>query len=186
LFDLLTGEPRLMPHVHLSLQSGDNMILKRMKRRHSRELAVELVQRMQEKRPEIAIGADIIAGFPTEDQVMFGNSLKMIDDCQIVHGHIFPYSPKAGTQAALMPQVSSSDIKDRAAMLRQKVSAKRDAWLQSLIGGMQKIAVEKGGMGGHAENFAYVKLDRQMDEGAIVTASINAAKDGHLHAEIIT
>lgn len=184
LFDLLTGEERVMPHVHLSLQSGDNMILKRMKRRHSRELAVELVRRMKEKRPEITIGADIIAGFPTEDDAMFENSVKLIDDCAIVHGHIFPYSPKLGTPAANMPQVDGQIIKQRAAQLRTKVAQKRDDWQASLIGSTQKIAVEKGGMGGHAENFAYVKLDQQITEGAIAAASIVAVKDGILQAEI--
>ncbi|MBP7952285.1 MAG: tRNA (N(6)-L-threonylcarbamoyladenosine(37)-C(2))-methylthiotransferase MtaB [Sphingorhabdus sp.] len=184
LFDLLTGEERVMPHVHLSLQSGDNMILKRMKRRHSRELAVELVRRMKEKRPEITIGADIIAGFPTEDDAMFKNSVKLIDDCAIVHGHIFPYSPKLGTPAANMPQVDGQIIKQRAAQLRTKVAQKRDDWQASLIGSTQKIAVEKGGMGGHAENFAYVKLDQQITEGAIAAASIVAVKDGILQAEI--
>ena len=184
LFDLLTGEERLMPHVHLSLQSGDNMILKRMKRRHSRELAIELVERMQAIRPEIAIGADIIAGFPTEDEAMFENSLSLIDECKIVHGHIFPYSPKEGTPAAKMPQVERTTVKQRAALLRDKVAAKRDDWLQSLAGTTQKIAVEKSGMGGHAENFAYVKLDRQMDDGAIVSAHITGANGGQLKAEI--
>jgi threonylcarbamoyladenosine tRNA methylthiotransferase MtaB len=183
LFDLLTGEPRVMPHVHLSLQAGDDMILKRMKRRHSRELAIELVQRMQSVRPDIAIGADIIAGFPTEDDAMFENSLKLVDECNIVHGHIFPYSPKAGTPAANMPQVDGNVIKQRAKLLRQHLTVRRDAWLHSLVGSTQNIAVEKGGMGGHAENFAYVKLDRKADEGAIVAGRITGYKDGHLTAE---
>ncbi len=183
LFDLLTGEARVMPHVHLSLQAGDNMILKRMKRRHSRELAIELVQRMQAVRPDIAIGADIIAGFPTEDDVMFENSLKLVDECNIVHGHIFPYSPKAGTPAANMPQVEGRIIKQRAKILRKHIAARRDVWQHSLVGSTQNIAVEKGGMGGHAENFAYVKLDRKADEGAIVAGRITAYKDGHLTAE---
>ena len=105
LFDLITGEPRIMPYVHLSLQSGDDMILKRMKRRHSRIQAVELVERLKAKRPALAIGADIIAGFPTEDEAMFANSLALLDDCDIVLGHIFPYSPREGTPAARMPQI---------------------------------------------------------------------------------
>lgn len=184
LFDLFTGEPRLMPHVHLSLQSGDNMILKRMKRRHSRELAIELIQRMQSLRPDIAVGADIIAGFPTEDDAMFEGSVKMITECNIVHGHIFPYSPKAGTPAALMPQVNTRIIKERARILRQAAADRRDLWLRSLIGSRQNIAAEMGGMGGHAENFAYVTLDRRMGEGDIVTACITGYKDGKLTAVI--
>ncbi len=185
LLDLITGEPRVMPHVHLSLQSGDNMILKRMKRRHSRELAIDLVQRMQSIRPDIAIGADIIAGFPTETDAMFAGSLDLVRQCNIVHGHIFPYSPKNGTPAALMPQVPSKTIKQRAKLLRQAVAVERDNWLASLIGSTQKVAVEMGGMGGHAENFAYVKLDRQMAEGSIIVAKVAEYKDGQLHAGIL-
>lgn len=185
LFALLTGEPRLMPHVHLSLQAGDNMILKRMKRRHSREMAIDLVARMKSLRPEIAIGADIIAGFPTEDDAMFQNSLDLVRQCQIVHGHIFPYSPKLGTPAAKMPQVPAADIKARARALREAVATERNQWLNSLTGSLQKIAVERGGRAGHAENFAYVGLDRPMPEGNIVSARIVEVKDGSLHAEVI-
>jgi threonylcarbamoyladenosine tRNA methylthiotransferase MtaB len=185
LFDLITGEPRLMPHIHLSLQAGDDMILKRMKRRHDRELAIELVARMKARRPEIAIGADIIAGFPTEDEAMFANSVDLVKVCQIVHGHIFPYSPKKGTPAARMPQVPPQIIKTRAKELRNAVATEQADWLQSLLGSTQKIAVEKGGMSGHAENFAYVKLDRLAAEGSIVTATVNGIKDGALQADII-
>lgn len=185
LFALLTGEPRLMPHVHLSLQAGDNMILKRMKRRHSREMAIDLVARMKALRPEIAIGADIIAGFPTEDDAMFQNSLDLVRQCQIVHGHIFPYSPKLGTPAAKMPQVPADQIKARAKALREAVAAERSAWLDRLTGSVQKIAVEKGGRAGHAENFAYVGLNRPMPEGSIVSARMLEIKDGMLHAEVI-
>ena len=182
LFDLLTTEPRVMPHVHLSLQSGDNMILKRMKRRHSRELAIDLVERMQAIRPDIAIGADIIAGFPTESDAMFENSLALVRECNIVHGHIFPYSPKNGTPAALMPQVPAKLIKERARALREAVAVARERWLASLTGTVQNIAVEMGGLGGHAENFAYVKLDRQMAEGSIVAAKVTEYRDGQLRA----
>ena len=185
LFDLITQEPRVMPHVHLSLQAGDNMILKRMKRRHSRELAIGLVQRMQAIRPDIAIGADIIAGFPTETDAMFENSLDLVRQCRIVHGHIFPYSPKNGTPAALMPQVTAKAIKDRARVLRQAVAIERDRWLASLVGNTQLIAVEMGGVAGHAENFAYVKLDKQSPEGSIVAAKVTRYKDGQLHASIV-
>ena len=185
LFALLTGDPRLMPHVHLSLQAGDNMILKRMKRRHSREMAMDLVARMKMQRPEIAIGADIIAGFPTEDDAMFENSLDLVRQCQIVHGHIFPYSPKLGTPAAKMPQVPAAHIKARAKALRDAVAAERNSWLDTLTGSVQKIAVERGGRAGHAENFAYVGLDRPMPEGSIVSARILEIKDGMLQAKVI-
>jgi threonylcarbamoyladenosine tRNA methylthiotransferase MtaB len=185
LFALLTGEPRLMPHVHLSLQAGDNMILKRMKRRHSREMAIDLVARMKKLRPEIAIGADIIAGFPTEDDAMFENSLDLVHQCQIVHGHIFPYSPKLGTPAAKMPQVPAAHIKARAKALRDAVAAERSGWLDTLTGSVQKIAVERGGRAGHAENFAYVGLDRPMPEGSIVSAQVMGIKDSMLQAKVI-
>jgi threonylcarbamoyladenosine tRNA methylthiotransferase MtaB len=184
LFDLITGEARLMPHIHLSLQAGDNMILKRMKRRHSREQAIEIVARMKAARPDIAIGADIIAGFPTEDEAMFENSLRLVNECDIVHGHIFPYSPKAGTPAAKMPQVPSRDIKDRAHRLREAVAARREAWLSSLAGSTQHIVVEAGGASGHSENFAYVELDRQMPEGAIVAAAIEGMDNGRLTGRV--
>lgn len=185
LFELITREPRLMPHIHLSLQAGDNMILKRMKRRHSRELAVELVQRMQAIRPEIAVGADIIAGFPTEDESMFANSLALVSECHIVHGHIFPYSPKNGTPAAKMPQVAPAIVKARARALREAVAAERALWLGSLIGSTQKIAIESGGMGGHAENFAYVRLDKPRPEGAVVAAQITGIDNAVLKGEAI-
>jgi threonylcarbamoyladenosine tRNA methylthiotransferase MtaB len=184
LFDLITGEARLMPHIHLSLQAGDNMILKRMKRRHSREQAIEIVARIKAARPDIAIGADIIAGFPTEDEKMFENSVALIDECDIVHGHIFPYSPKAGTPAAKMPQVPQSEIKDRARRLREAVAERRGAWLASLIGSMQTLVIEAGGTSGHSENFAYVELDRQMPEGAIITALIKGVESGRLKGKI--
>ena len=185
LFDLLTDEARLMPHVHLSLQAGDNLILKRMKRRHSRELAIDLVARLKAKRPDIAIGADIIAGFPTEDDAMFANSVDLIRQCGIVHGHIFPYSPKKGTPAARMPQLPPQIIKARAKALRETVAVHRAEWMNSLEGTVQNVAVESVGLAGHAENFAYLKLDRIMAEGSIVAARVTNTQDGNLQAEVI-
>jgi threonylcarbamoyladenosine tRNA methylthiotransferase MtaB len=186
LFDLLTQEARVMPHVHLSLQSGDNMILKRMKRRHSRDLAIDLVQRLQSARPQIAIGADIIAGFPTEDETMFENSLNLLAECKIVHGHIFPYSAKAGTPAAKMPQVAAADIKRRAKLLRAAIADQFLNWQTSLIGSTQRLAVEKGALSGHAENFAYLTLDRAAPEGSIVSAKVEEFIDGKLLAKVLT
>lgn len=172
LFDLITGEPRVMPHVHLSLQAGDDMILKRMKRRHSRAQAVDLVQRLHARRPEIAIGADIIAGFPTEDDVMFANSLALIDDCRIVHGHIFPYSPRTDTPAARMPPVAPPVVKERAARLRTACSAQRQAWLTTQIGHQVEVLVERSGLSGHAANFAPVHLTTPAEPGKIVHARV--------------
>ena len=158
LFDLLTGEARIMPHVHLSLQAGDDMILKRMKRRHMRAQSVALVERLKTARPEIAIGADLIAGFPTEDDAMFANTLALIEDCDIVHGHIFPYSEREGTPAARMPQVAMPVRKERAARLREAASNRRAAWLSSLIGTTQQVLAERPGDRGHTPNFAEVRF----------------------------
>jgi threonylcarbamoyladenosine tRNA methylthiotransferase MtaB len=181
LFALLTQEPRIQPHVHLSLQAGDDMVLKRMKRRHSRVESVVLVERLKAARPEIAIGADLIAGFPTEDEAMFANSLALLDDCHVVHPHIFPYSPRAGTPAARMPQVAPAVVKTRAAHLRQAAAARRSRWLQSLIGSTQQVLVERPGDRGHAGNFAEIRL-APAQVGEIVTVTIKAIEDGKLIA----
>ncbi|MEJ6594691.1 tRNA (N(6)-L-threonylcarbamoyladenosine(37)-C(2))-methylthiotransferase MtaB [Parasphingorhabdus sp.] len=180
LFDLLTGEQRLMPHIHLSLQSGDNMILKRMKRRHSREQAINLVERLKAKRPEIAIGADIIAGFPTENDAMFANSLAIIEQCDVVHGHIFPYSPKQGTPAAKMPQVDGHVIKERAKILREAVTTRALDWRWSLVGSRQKVLAEISGDTGYAENFARVQLGRPASKGQIVPVVITGMQNRQL------
>lgn len=172
LFALLTQEPRVMPHVHLSLQAGDDMILKRMKRRHARAEAVALVERLKTARPEIAIGADIIAGFPTETPEMFENSLALIADCDIVHAHIFPFSPRTGTPAARMPQVAPQQVKARAATLRARAAEHRAAWLQSLVGTEQDILIERPGNRGHAGNFAEVRLADTHPVGSVVRTTI--------------
>jgi threonylcarbamoyladenosine tRNA methylthiotransferase MtaB len=177
LFDLATGEPRFMPHLHMSFQAGDDMVLKRMKRRHSRADAVETVTRLKEKRPEIAIGADLIAGFPTETHEMHENSLRLIDECDIVMGHIFPFSPKRGTPAARMPQVPPAIAKERARRLREASARRRAMWLQSLVGTTQRVLVEKDGLG-HAENFAPVKAAGAM--GEIAAVKIAGVEDGML------
>nr|WP_281397111.1 tRNA (N(6)-L-threonylcarbamoyladenosine(37)-C(2))-methylthiotransferase MtaB [Sphingobium boeckii] len=156
MFALVTQERRVMPHLHLSLQSGDDMILKRMKRRHSRADAVKIVERLKAARPEIAVGADLIAGFPTETDAMFESTLRLIEDCDVVHGHIFPYSPRAFTPAARMPQVPRDRVKARAKRLREAAADWQTRWLQSLVGSVQDVLVEKDG-GGHAPNFARLR-----------------------------
>ena len=183
LFDFITHEPRMMPHLHLSLQAGDDMILKRMKRRHSRADAVRIVERVKAARPAISIGADIIAGFPTEDEAMFENSLKLVEECAIVHGHIFPYSPRAGTPAARMPQLDRATIKARAARLRAACEAQRDSWLRSLIGTTQSVLVERNGTSGHAENFAPVRFETPQPPSSITSATITALENGVLIAQ---
>lgn len=160
--DLIGSERRLMPHVHLSLQHGDDMILKRMKRRHSRAQAVALVERLKRRRPEIAIGADIIAGFPTEDEAMFENSVALLDDCDIVFGHVFPFSPRAGTPAARMPQLDRALVRDRAAKLRAVAEARKARWLQSLVGSRQRVLIELDGQNGYTPNFARVALEQRL------------------------
>ncbi len=177
LFEIITGEPRLMPHLHLSLQAGDDLVLKRMKRRHSRADAVRIVDRLKSKRPAIAIGADIIAGFPTESEAMFANSLALVADCDIVHGHIFPYSPRAGTPAARMPQVDPPVVRDRAKRLREACGARHAAWLETLIGTTQDVLVELSGDKGHCGNFAMVQVPSQSAHGCMSVQII--ASDGH-------
>ncbi len=180
LMDLITGEPRLMPHLHLSLQAGDDMILKRMKRRHSRADAVRIVATIKAKRPEVAIGTDLIAGFPTETPAMFANSLALIDDCDIVHAHIFPYSERDGTPAARMPQVPPALRRERAAQLRAAAASRRSAWLSSQIGTVQEVLVERGG-GGHTPGFAGVRIAGEA--GQIVRARITGLDGDRLMAE---
>lgn len=158
LFNVLTNESRVMPHVHLSLQAGDDIILKRMKRRHSRADAVRLVERLQRARPDITIGADLIAGFPTETDEMHENSRKIFDDCNIVFAHIFPYSPRPGTAAERMPQVAPVIARERAARLRAAAAARRSTWLASLSERKLAVLIERNGTSGHAENFATVNV----------------------------
>ena len=158
LFELIAGEPRLMPHFHLSLQAGDDLILKRMKRRHSRADSVRIVERIKAANPDATIGADLIAGFPTETEDMSLNSLKLLDDCDIVAAHIFPFSPRPNTPAARMPQVEREIVKARAARLRDAAAQRRVRWLDSLAGTIQPILVEGNGKG-HADNFAPVAVE---------------------------
>jgi threonylcarbamoyladenosine tRNA methylthiotransferase MtaB len=183
LFDILAHEPRMMPHLHLSLQSGDDMILKRMKRRHTRADSIHIVQRLKSARPEISIGADIIAGFPTEDEAMFENSLRLVSECRIVHGHIFPYSPRTGTPAARMPQVDRLRVKARAARLREACAEERGRWLQSLVGTTQAVLVERNGVNGHAENFAPVRFATPHPSSSIVRAIITGLEKDALIAQ---
>jgi threonylcarbamoyladenosine tRNA methylthiotransferase MtaB len=153
LFELIAGEPRLMPHFHLSLQAGDDLILKRMKRRHRRADAVRMVERIKRARPDSAIGADLIAGFPTETEDMAYNTLKLLDDCHIVAAHVFPFSSRPTTPAAKMPQVAHELVKARAARLRQVAAERRSRWLRAMVGTAQPMLVE-GISEGHTDNFA--------------------------------
>jgi len=180
LFDLATGEPRFMPHLHMSFQAGDDMVLKRMKRRHSRADAIETVARLKAARPQIAIGADLIAGFPTETDAMAENSLRLVEECDIVMGHIFPYSPKRGTPAARMPQVPPPVARERARRLREACAARRATWLAGMVGTRQKVLMEKDGFG-HAENFAPVQIHHSREAGGdVVEVLVTGLGDGTL------
>ncbi|WP_336986842.1 MiaB/RimO family radical SAM methylthiotransferase [Altererythrobacter aquiaggeris] len=167
LFELFAGEQRLMPHLHLSLQHGHDLILKRMKRRHSRADAAALVDRLRARRPGIAIGADLIAGFPTEDAAMHAANRAIIADLGIVHGHIFPYSPRPQTPAARMPQLGRPIVKQRAAELRADAAHQRAAWLASLIGSELSVLAERDGSG-YSHEYARVGLPAGVPAGAIV------------------
>lgn len=179
LFDLFTQESRVMPHIHLSLQHGHDLILKRMKRRHLRGNAFDLVSRLVDTRPDIAIGADLIAGFPTEDDVMHQANLSIIRDLPIVHGHIFPYSPRPGTPASRMPQLEKHLIRQRAAELREAVAQTRQNWLESLIGKPQSVLCEKDGSG-YAENFARIAVPEGSRPGSIITITPHRIEKGLL------
>lgn len=177
---LLAEEPRLMPHLHLSLQSGHDLILKRMKRRHLRADAVALCRRVRGLRPDVVFGADLIAGFPTESGAMFEATLSLVDDCGLTYLHVFPYSPRPGTPAARMPQVPAGLRKARAAQLRTAGAAAFARFLAGRIGATERVLVERPGFG-HSEHFAPVAgLPGQA--GEIVAAHISAAADGHLLA----
>ena len=179
LFDLLAGEERVMPHVHLSLQHGADLILKRMKRRHLRAHAVDLVGRLKARRPEIAVGADLIAGFPTETAAHHADNLSIIEECDIVHGHVFPFSPREGTPAARMPQHDRVRIKDRAAELRTALARRRAAWLESLVGETLPVLAERDGTG-YAPSYVRVKLPEGTNAGEIVPVTVRAVEEGML------
>ncbi|OYX91749.1 MAG: tRNA (N(6)-L-threonylcarbamoyladenosine(37)-C(2))-methylthiotransferase MtaB, partial [Novosphingobium sp. 35-62-5] len=179
LFDLITSEPRVMPHIHLSLQSGSDMVLKRMKRRHSRARAIDLVQQMKARRPDIAIGADLIAGFPTETAEMHEENVSIVRECGIVHGHIFPYSPRPGTPAARMPQVDPVLVRERAAEVRAAVAEERVRWLATLIGKPAEILAERDGTG-HAGHFASYRVPQGVAAGSLVTVTPTKIVEGIL------
>jgi threonylcarbamoyladenosine tRNA methylthiotransferase MtaB len=155
-----------MPHLHLSLQAGDDMILKRMKRRHSRAEAIAAAQRARSLRPEVAIGADLIAGFPTETEAMFHRSLDLVEECGIAFLHVFPYSARPGTPAARMPPVDPALVRERAARLRAAGSAMLDAELAGRIGGESAVLIERPGLG-RAEFYAPVECDAAHPVGSV-------------------
>ncbi|NQV58255.1 MAG: tRNA (N(6)-L-threonylcarbamoyladenosine(37)-C(2))-methylthiotransferase MtaB [Alphaproteobacteria bacterium] len=173
---LLLSEERVMPHLHLSLQAGDDLILKRMARRHSRAQAIDLCQRLRAGRPDMVFGADLIAGFPTETEAQFQNSLSLIDDCGLTYLHVFPYSERPGTPAARMPQVPGDERRRRAALLREKGDAALAAFLASRVGKTCRMLLERPGEG-RSEQFALIELEPAIviPDSGIVEATIVAA-----------
>ncbi|NRB02392.1 MAG: tRNA (N(6)-L-threonylcarbamoyladenosine(37)-C(2))-methylthiotransferase MtaB [Rhodobacteraceae bacterium] len=181
LMQAIATEPRLMPHLHLSLQHGDDLILKRMKRRHLRDDAIGFVETALGLRPDMTFGADIIAGFPTETDAHFENSLALVDECHLTWLHVFPYSPRQGTPAARMPQVHGAQIKARAKALREKGKLRVQAHLGQQLGQNHAVLMENAHMG-RTEQFAEVVMDAPQQEGAIVSALIKGATETQLLA----
>ena len=181
LMKAIATEPRLMPHLHLSLQHGDDMILKRMKRRHLRDDAIRFAEDARKLRPDMTFGADIIAGFPTETDAMFDNSLKLVTDCDLTWLHVFPYSARQGTPAARMPAVDGAVIKERAARLRMAGDTQVAHHLTAQQGRLHQILMESPTMG-RTEQFTEVHFSQPQPEGEIVTAKIAGQQAGHLLA----
>lgn len=179
LLELLAAEPRVMPHIHLSLQHGNDLILKRMKRRHLRRDAVNLVAELRARRPDLAVGADLIAGFPTESAAAHADSLSIIAELGVVHGHVFPYSRRPGTPAARMPQLDGPAIRARAAALRGAVAEQRAQWLAAQVGQPLAVLAERDGTG-HAPSFARVRLPPATPAGTIVTVTPTRIIEGLL------
>ena len=181
LIDLIANNKRILPHIHLSLQSGDNLILKRMKRRHLREDAIDLCDQLKQKRPEISFGADLIVGFPTETEEMFQNTLDIIEECQLDWIHAFPFSPRPGTPAAKMPQNDNKLIKLRSKILRDVAKQRKIRHLENLVGKNIEVFVEKDNKG-HSNQFAPIKLiEREIKSGQTITALIKSSDENFAH-----
>ena len=181
LLRLVAEEPRLMPQLHLSLQAGDDLVLKRMKRRHDRAGAVRLSETLRRLRPGIVLGADLIAGFPTESEAAFERSLDLVDDCGLAQLHVFAYSPRPGTAAARMPQLARTVVKARAARLRAKGAAALRDCLQAQVGSRARVLIETPGRG-HSEHFLPVRTTAETVPGAIVEVEVRAADATSLSA----
>jgi threonylcarbamoyladenosine tRNA methylthiotransferase MtaB len=179
--DAIAGEARLMPHLHLSLQSGDDLILKRMKRRHSRTDAIAFCEQIRRVRPDVAFGADLIAGFPTETESMFTRSLDLVEECGLVHLHVFPFSPRPGTAAARMPLLARELVKERARRLRQKGEDVRRRRLEGEIGNTRKVLAETAA-NGRTEHFIDARLERPVVPGALVEVVVTGHDRGRLQA----
>jgi len=186
LFDLIASDPRIMPHLHLSLQAGDNLILKRMKRRHTRDQAIRFCSDLRSLRPDVTFGADLIAGFPTETDDQFANTLALVDECGLAFLHVFPYSVRRDTPAGRMPQVPDDVKKGRVAQLRAKGEGALAAHLMARAGSQDRILVERigpTGATGHGEDFSAVILGGNVGVGEIVRATVTGFENGRLIAQ---
>lgn len=189
LWQLIADEPRLLPHLHISMQAGDDMVLKRMKRRHLRDDLLKVCQKARELRPDIVFGADIIAGFPTETDEMFANTLRAVDDCDLTFLHVFPYSPRPGTPAARMPQVNGDVRKDRARQLREAGARQVQKHLATLVGQRLPVLMEKNNKG-RTPYFSEVVMQPPehadaWETGSVVMAEMLSVGDGHLTARAV-
>jgi len=185
LIDLIANNKRILPHIHLSLQSGDNLILKRMKRRHLREDAIDLCKQLKQKRPEISFGADLIVGFPTETEEMFQNTLDIIEECQLDWIHAFPFSPRPGTPAAKMPQNDNKLVKLRSKILRDVAKQRKINHLENLVGKNIQVFVEKDNKG-YSNQFAPIKLiEKEIKSGQTITALIKSSDENFAHGVAI-
>ncbi len=181
LWDLIADEPRLMPHLHLSVQAGSDLILKRMRRRHGRDAALAVIDRARMLRPGIAVGADLIAGFPTETEALFRDTLAFVDEAALPYLHVFAYSERPGTPAARMPAVPDAARRERAARLRAGALPHAAAFHAGLVGRTVQVVAERGG-GGHTEHFAPIRLAQAAPPGALLEVRVAAADAAGLHA----
>lgn len=181
LFRIIADEPRVLPHFHISVQSGDDIILKRMKRRHLRDDVIAFCERIRTLRPDAVFGADLIAGFPTETEAQFQNTVDLVDETGMTHLHVFPYSVRQGTPAARMPQVNGAIIKDRAARLRAMGDVAMALFLSNRIGQQATVLIEQNGVG-QSEHYVPVRVDPDPGPGTLVTVTIADAVDGFLIA----
>jgi threonylcarbamoyladenosine tRNA methylthiotransferase MtaB len=180
----IAEEERLMPHMHLSMQAGDDMILKRMKRRHSRADAVQFCRDVRRMRPDTVFGADFIAGFPTETDAMFENSLSIVDECDLTYLHVFPFSPRPGTPAARMPQVPRKVAKERAGRLRTKGTDALSRFLDAHSGAEVELLAERGGVG-RTRQFAEMRLPPAIAAGSMVRARVTGHDGQRLSGEVL-
>ena len=185
LLDLIADEPRLMPHLHLSVQAGDDLILKRMKRRHLRDDVIRIARRLRALRPDIVLGADIIAGFPTETEAMFRRSLDLVDEADLMHLHVFPYSARVGTPAARMPQIQKAERKRRAGLLRDAGAAALKRYMTRRMGMTERVLIEQDQVG-HTEHFVPITIDGPRAPGTIVDGVVTGLSDGRLRASSVT